>query len=146
MINLAAALNGDGRIDDCLAVLEETMKLQKASLGADHPDTLHSMSNVANVYLTLDRPCEALPLFQEALKSSIVKLGPDNADTLRCMYNMARWHMALDQPKEAETLLRESLAVREKLDPRGWMTCLTQSTLGASLLRKSNTPRQRRGC
>ena len=53
MNNLANSYNDLGRNAEALKLHEEVLALRKARLGPDHPDTLKSMSNLANSY---DRP------------------------------------------------------------------------------------------
>ena len=60
MNNLAVAYQAAGKLDLALPLLEETLKLQKAKLGPDHPDTLTSLNNLAVAYQTpgsWTRPC-----------------------------------------------------------------------------------------
>ena len=40
MSNLAGAYQAAGKLDLALPLFEETLKLRKAKLGPDHPDTL----------------------------------------------------------------------------------------------------------
>jgi eukaryotic-like serine/threonine-protein kinase len=47
MNNLALAYHDAGKRDLALPLFEETLKLSKAKLGPEHPDTLHSMNNLA---------------------------------------------------------------------------------------------------
>jgi hypothetical protein len=44
-----------GRQAEALKLLEETLVLDKAKLGSDHPDTLLSMQNLATFYPVLSR-------------------------------------------------------------------------------------------
>ena len=60
-----------------------------AKLGADHPDTLTSMNNLATGYQAAGKLDLALPLFEETLKLRKAKLGPDHPDTLTSMNNLA---------------------------------------------------------
>ena len=46
MNNLAVAYQAAGKLDLALPLFEETLKLTKAKLGPDHPDTLRSMNNL----------------------------------------------------------------------------------------------------
>ena len=39
-----------GKLDLALPLFEQTLQLRKAKLGLDHPDTLHSMNNLALGY------------------------------------------------------------------------------------------------
>ena len=56
-----------GRHAEALKLHEETLALQKARLGPDHPDTLTSMNNLAISYAALGRHAEALKLHEETL-------------------------------------------------------------------------------
>ena len=51
MSNIAKTYLADGQIKKALALHEETLKLRREQLGADHPSTLTSMSNIAKTYL-----------------------------------------------------------------------------------------------
>ena len=60
MNNLAVSYAALGRQAEALNLREETLTLQKAKLGPDHPDTLGSMYNLAISYAALGRHAEAL--------------------------------------------------------------------------------------
>ena len=78
-----------GRADLALPLAEETLKLSKATLGPDHPDTLVSMDNLASAYRATGEFDLALPLYEQTLKLTKAKFGPDHPDTLRMMSNLA---------------------------------------------------------
>ena len=78
MNNLAAAYQAAGKLDLALPLFEETLKLRKAKLGPEHPDTLTSMNNLAAAYQAAGKLDLALPLFEETLKLSKAKLGPEH--------------------------------------------------------------------
>ena len=61
---------------------EETLALQKAKLGPDHPDTLSSMNNLATSYPDAGQHDRAMKLYEETLALRRAKLGPDHPDTL----------------------------------------------------------------
>ena len=82
MNNLASGYQAAGQLDRALPLLEETLALQKAKLGPDHPDTLTSMNNLAIGYQAAGQLDRALPLFEETLALQKAKLGPDHPDTL----------------------------------------------------------------
>ena len=50
MSNLALGYEAAGKLDLALPLYEETLKLRKAVLGPEHPDTLTSMNNLAVGY------------------------------------------------------------------------------------------------
>ncbi len=89
MNNLAWAYQAAGKLDLALPLFEETLKLSKAKLGPDHPDTLISMNNLARAYQAAGKLDLALPLFEETLKLRKAKLGPEHPDTLTSMNNLA---------------------------------------------------------
>ena len=58
-------------------------------LGPDHPDTLMSINNLANLLRELGRYPEAIALQVEALAKQKDRLGPDHPDTLLSSSNLA---------------------------------------------------------
>jgi hypothetical protein len=124
-----------GRHGDALKVFEETLIHQKARLGADHPDTLASMSNLALNYLALGRHGDSLRLNEETLALRKAKLGPDHLDTLASMNNLASDFAALGRHADALTLRGETLALyKAKLGPDHPLTLLSMGSLADSLL------------
>jgi len=59
MNNLALAYRAAGKLDQALPLLEETLKLRKAKLGPEHPDTLGTMNNLAWAFRHLTSLSEA---------------------------------------------------------------------------------------
>jgi tetratricopeptide (TPR) repeat protein len=89
MNNLAASYRDAGQLDRALPLLEETLKLTKAKLGADHPTTLTSMNNLAAGYYAAGQLDRAVPLWEETLKLYKAKLGADHPVTLATLTNLA---------------------------------------------------------
>jgi Tetratricopeptide repeat len=71
-----------GRTQEALKLREETLQLQKAKLGPDHPNTLTSMNNLAVSYEAVGRTREGLKLREETLQLQKAKLGPDHRSYL----------------------------------------------------------------
>jgi hypothetical protein len=92
-----------------LKLREETLALQRAKLGPDHPLTLNSMNNLAASYLILGRHAEALQLHEETLELRKIKLGPDHPHTLWSMWSVAEALIALDRGAEAVEVIDECL-------------------------------------
>jgi len=97
-----------------LPLLEETLRLRKAKLGPDHPDTLNSMNNLAGGYQAAGQLDKALPLYEETLKLKKAKLGPDHPDTLTSMNNLAAGYWVAGQLAKALPLLEEAAQGLEK--------------------------------
>jgi eukaryotic-like serine/threonine-protein kinase len=101
-----------------LPLFEETLKLHKAKLGLEHPDTLTSMNNLAAAYHYVGKSDLALPLFEETLKLRKAKLGPEHPDTLTTMYSLALAYQFAGKPDLALPLAEETLKLRKaKLGP-----------------------------
>ena len=69
MTNLGWAYTQAGKLDLAIPIQEETLKLRKARIGPDHPDTLETMNNLAGAYTQAGKLDLAIPLFVEALSS-----------------------------------------------------------------------------
>ena len=109
---------------------EEALKFRKSKLGADRPDTLITMNNLALTYLDTDRLNDATALFEEAVKRQRTKLGLDNPKTLATMNNLA----AAILPQSGgpmPTRLRERVWPSAKKSlPDDWRRYQTMSQLG----------------
>jgi 4-diphosphocytidyl-2C-methyl-D-erythritol kinase len=66
-------------------------------LGADHPETLGSRSNLANVLGVLGRLEEAESEHRAVLETMVRKLGADHPSTLRSRSNLATVLRALER-------------------------------------------------
>ena len=85
-----------------LPLMEETLALQKAKLGPDHPDTLTTMINLAVGYQYAGRLDRALPLFEETLATSEVEARS----------RPPRHSQVHEQPRRAPTRLPGSSTAR----------------------------------
>ena len=59
--NLANDYQEAGRVDEAIALNEQTLADRKRVLGPDHPDTLKSRSNLASAYRAAGRAAEGDP-------------------------------------------------------------------------------------
>ncbi|MFO0842616.1 MAG: tetratricopeptide repeat protein [Gemmataceae bacterium] len=114
MASLAAGYQAAGKLDLTLPLLEETLKLRKAKLGPDHPETLSSMAGIAVGYQAAGKLDLALPLFEETLKLTKAKLGPDHPNTLASMHNLAAGYQAAGKLDLALPLFEEAASGFEK--------------------------------
>lgn len=65
------------------------METRKTKLGADHPDTLTSIANLALIYSNQGRWGDAEKLEVRVMEMSKTKLGADHPDTLTSMGSLA---------------------------------------------------------
>src|SRR5262249_34055431 len=96
--------------DQALPLIEETLKLIKAKLGADHPRTLVSMNNLATAYRDAGKLDQALPLYQQAA-AGMEKRGFPHGHAGRIVQNLSDCHERLKQFDQAESWRRKWLAV-----------------------------------
>jgi hypothetical protein len=115
-------------------LFEETLKLRKAKLGPDHPDTLLSMSDLASGYQAARKHDRAVPILRELADLWKPKAGADSPQYAGVLGRLD-WNL-LQQEKwsEAEPILRELLTIRETKAPDDWSTFNTKSRLGGALL------------
>ncbi|RYP11613.1 hypothetical protein DL767_011567 [Monosporascus sp. MG133] len=97
-------LHYDGRYREAEAPFERVMETYKRKLGADHPDTLANMANLASTYRSQGRWKEAEKLEVQVMESRKTKLGADHPDTLTIMANLASTYRSQGRWKEAEKL------------------------------------------
>ncbi|KAJ6487319.1 hypothetical protein DFH09DRAFT_1054217 [Mycena vulgaris] len=104
-----------GRFTEAETLECSVLKKQKQLLGADHPDTLWAMANLAITYRELGRYAEAEPLERSVLEKRKQLLGADHPDTLRALANLAATYRQLGRYTEAEPLERSVLEKRKQL-------------------------------
>ena len=84
-------------------------------LGADHPDTLASRSNLALAYNDAGRAAEAIPLHEQTLADRERVLGADHPGTLASRNNLAAVYRAAGRAAEAIPLHERTLTDRERV-------------------------------
>ncbi len=117
MSKLAAAYHDCGRYDEAAALKEEILKVRKAKLGAEHPDTLAAMFSLSRDYFYNGKGQE-IPLIEEAYRLQKAKLGLENPDTLRSMAELGDIYAMHDRAAEGLPLMEQALKLQKiKLAP-----------------------------
>jgi len=106
---LGRSLLGMGEAELAITVFEKARATRAARLGADHPDTLTNVGNLAGSYYHAGKLDLALPLWEETLKLSKTRLGADHPDTLSSLNNLAEGYRSAGKLDKALPLLEESL-------------------------------------
>ncbi|OCK85886.1 hypothetical protein K432DRAFT_217425 [Lepidopterella palustris CBS 459.81] len=88
------------------------LEAREATLGAEHPDTLTSMANLASTYRDQGRWKEAEELLVQVIETSKRVLGDEHPDTLTSMNNLASTYRNQGRWKEAEELLMQVIERR----------------------------------
>ena len=109
---LATTYLAIGRLDEALALHEQVLKSMKASLPANHPNTLTSMHNLAAAYLVAGRMEESIQLLEQTLKLRGTVHGPQHPYTLMTMNTLAVAYCDTKRTKKALPLLEEILKIR----------------------------------
>jgi tetratricopeptide (TPR) repeat protein len=97
-----------------IVIGERLLAEQETSLGPDHPDTLHTRSNLAYAYRSAGRTAEAITLHEQTLAARERTLGPDHPDTLHSRGHLAGAYQDAGRTAEAITLHEQTLAARER--------------------------------
>ena len=69
----------------------QVIETRKRVLGAEYPDTLSSMNNLAFTWKSQDRDVEALELIKACLLLRKQKLGTDYPDTISSLEVLSGW-------------------------------------------------------
>jgi tetratricopeptide (TPR) repeat protein len=93
-----------------LRLNKEALALRRSTLGPDHPNTLWSLSNLAQTYFAMGQYAEALKFAKETLALRQAKLGPDHRETLMSMRIVADCYAQLAQGDESMKHYEELLA------------------------------------
>jgi tetratricopeptide (TPR) repeat protein len=89
MDNLATAYYATGKLPEAIALFQQVRDMRVKKLGADHPDTLGTLSNLAATYRAAGKLAEAIELFHQVRDAKVKKLGPDHPSTLITLGNLA---------------------------------------------------------
>ncbi len=91
------------------------VEIRVRELGKDHPRTLESMSNLANVYQVQDRLAEAEQLHLETLEIRKRVLGNEHPATLNSMNRVAVLYRNTDRNADAEPLFLKAYEVSKRV-------------------------------
>jgi hypothetical protein len=79
-------------------------------LGAEHPDTLTSMSNLATSHQKAGRVAQAIPLFETAYRLRKANLGPSHVETRKSMAELRAAYIMAGRNAEADAILADPRA------------------------------------
>ncbi len=116
------------------ALLARAVEIRRRVLGPEHPDTLHSIDNLAWTLMGMGEYAEAEDLQRRTLDIQRRVLGPDHPDTARSINRLAGTLVSEGRNTEAEKLYRESLDIRRRiLGPEHEETLSTMLNLSMTL-------------
>ena len=107
-------LCSDGRWNEAEESFSQVLEIHKKKLGADHPNTLTTMANLAVTYSNQGREDEAEKLIVQVVEIRKKKLGADHPDTLITMHNLAATYSNQGRQNEAEKLMVQVVEILKK--------------------------------
>jgi hypothetical protein len=110
---LGLSLLGLGDPARAIVLFEKARTTRSAKLGLDHPDTLMSMSYLAEGYHSAGKLDQALRLFKETLKLRKARLWADHPGTLTSMTDLAWCYREIGKPDLAMPLFEETLKLKK---------------------------------
>jgi len=136
MGNLAAAYRSVGRTAESVALLETVRDARVKKFGADHPETLHTLTGLARSYVAAGERERALSLFEQTA-AGIEKRQFKHESADQIVGNLVECHEQLKQYEQAEAWRRKWLAVvKEKHGPESPAHARELEGLGSNLLRQ----------
>jgi|SRR5579871_5204666 len=95
--------------------LDRAVDLRRRVLGPEHPDTLKSMTNLAESYRHQDKFAQAESLDSQALEIQSRVLGTEHPDTLKSMTNLAEVYRAQSKLAQAEALNSQAMEIQRRV-------------------------------
>ena len=95
------------------APFERALSIRETRVGADHPDTAQTLTDLANVLVDQGNLDGAIPLYERALSIRETRLGADHPETADSLNNLANALATQGDLDGARTLQERALAIRE---------------------------------
>src|SRR5881396_2070695 len=93
---------------------ERALAIRGQVLGPNHPDTAHSLNNLAALYNNQGDYEQAKPLYERALAIREQVLGPNHPNTASSLNNLAAFYKSQGDYEQAKPLYEHALAIIEK--------------------------------
>ncbi|KAI0451044.1 hypothetical protein F5B21DRAFT_393516 [Xylaria acuta] len=115
LFNIAASYAMLGKYSKSEQLYRKTLELKEKVLGKEHPDTLESMNNLANVLQYQGNYEEAKGMFRQVLELKEKVLGKEHPSTLSSINNFANVLQYQGNYEEAKEMFRQALELKEKV-------------------------------
>jgi tetratricopeptide (TPR) repeat protein len=113
--NFAFVLSENGYWKEAEKLEVDVMETRARVLGAEHPETLVSMMNLASTYSSMGWLKKALDLEAKVVEARRRVLGAEHPETLLSMGNLAATYWRQGQYKEAEELQVDGLEATKRM-------------------------------
>ena len=111
---LGRALHMRGYLPESKILLSDVLETRERTLGAEHPETLVSVNDLALCLQAMGLQKDAEPLLKRALEARERTLGAEHPDTLVSVNDLAGCFRATGLLKDAEPLYRRALEASER--------------------------------
>ena len=112
---IGIALSRQGRLQDAVDAMRESVTAFERSLGREHTRTQRAMNNLANSLTRLGQDQEAERLQREVLRVGRKLLGTENYSVAMALYNLGTTLEGQGQFAEAERVLDESVSIYSRV-------------------------------
>jgi hypothetical protein len=129
----AVAYRSQGKQAEAAALFAQIWENQKRVLGAEHSETISTLTNLAIAYDRANDWPKAEPAYRELLSARLRKDGADSTSVANTGVTLGKILIARQKFTDAEPVLREALAVLEKKLPRDSQTFNARSLVGGAL-------------
>ena len=125
-------LHKQGKDKEATELAEEAVALAERTYGADHPQTLKSLYNLASLYEAQGLYGEAEPLLKRALEGFERTFGDEAPETLSAVSSLASLYEKQGLYAEAEPLFKRALEGLERTrGPDDLQTLISANNLGS---------------
>jgi CHAT domain-containing protein/tetratricopeptide (TPR) repeat protein len=105
---------GQGKYEDAIRLIERSLAIREAALGAEHPDVASTLNNLAGLHLRRGDYARSESLFRRALSISEKAQGPEHPSVTSILDNLAQLYFERGDYLRAAPLRERALANREK--------------------------------
>ena len=124
-----------GRPADAEPLQRQALEQRRRILGENHPGTIASLHNYADLLRSLGRAAEGEPFARQAMEKFRSALGESHPSTLSAMNNYAGLLMALERYAEAEPICGELYEKARKAQLPGASAAICMGNYGHCLVR-----------
>ena len=105
---------GIGEYAKAVEFLTRSSDTYRHTLGADHPDTLTALDNLAEAYFLAGRIAEAVALYEQVRDVRVKTLGANHPQTLNILHGLAGAYLQVEKTAEAIALCEQVRDARVK--------------------------------
>jgi len=132
---------GVGEYHKAIALLTRAAELRKTHLGADDPETLSTLGNVALAQLRAGNYSQAIEMQRSLRDVEVAKFGANDPLTLTTLNNLATAYLQAGKPQQAIEILEQAYDARVKKGASPHVKLTTLNNLATAYLFAGNLPR-----